>query len=159
MRHRHWIGLASSIILGLIFITAGLGKLLDQDEIFGVLFSYYPAFLTSAQAKLAFTWIPWIELIVGVLLITGIAAKFVASLSTLLIAAFITNNIWLINHGLGYKPCGCLGIAERIIQYKLSTLQSLYLDIGMLALVLVILLCHQSSFLNIYPWFLRRGKN
>jgi len=51
-----------------------------------------------------------------------------------------------------------LGIMERIIHVELSTTGALYLDIGMLALVLIILFCYRGNFLNIHPWFLGRSK-
>ncbi len=158
MRYKYWIGIGASIILGLIFVAAGLGKLLYQTEPVWI-FSYpLPDFFTPAFIKTFFIWLPWIELIVGLLLIIGIAAKLMAVFSSALIAGFITNNIWLLSHGLGYEPCGCFGILERITQAKLSTTGSLYLDIVMLALALVILFCSQSNFLNIYPWFLTRSR-
>jgi len=156
MRSKHWIGVGASLILGLIFATAGLGKLLHQTEAYKLFFS--PDFLTPALAKAVFIWLPRLELIIGLLLIIGVAAKLVTIFSSVLIAGFITNNVWLLAQGLGDKPCGCFGIAERIAQGRLSTLGSLYVDIAMLALVLIILFYYQSRFFNIYPWFLRRGR-
>ena len=156
MRSKHWIGVGASLILGLIFVVAGLGKLLHPTEAFKLFF--FPDFLTPALAKVVFIWLPRLELIIGLLLIIGVAAKLVTIFSSVLIAAFITNNVWLLIQGLGDKPCGCFGIAERIAQARLSTLGSLYVDMAMLALVLIILFCYQRRFFNIYPWFLRRGR-
>ena len=144
--------------MGLIFVAAGLGKLLYHAEVFKIFFTPFLYLLTPAFAKAVFIWLPRVELIVGLLLIIGIAAKLMATFSSVLIAGFIANNILLINRGLGYEPCGCFGIMERITPAKLSTVGSLYLDIIMLALALVILFYYQSNFLNIRPWFLARGK-
>jgi len=162
MRHKHWIGAGASIILGLIFVAAGLGKLLDPVAIRDMLYIFFPSFgslfLTSAFTKAILIWLPRIELIVGLILIIGIAAKLMAIFSSVLIAGFIANNSWMISQGLGYKPCGCLPIVERITQTQLSNVGALYLDTGMLALVLIILFCYRGNFLNIHPWFLARGK-
>lgn len=156
MRYRYWIGIGASLILGVIFTIAGLGKLLHPGEPFQ-LFSF-PDYLAPALAKVVFIWLPYLELIVGLLLISGIATKLVNTFATVLIAGFITNNVWLLSQGLGDKPCGCFGIAERMAQARLSVLGSLYIDIIMLALVIVIFFCYQCNFFNVYPWFLRRGR-
>jgi len=158
MRYKHWLGLGASLILGIIFLTAGIGKLLVEVELFE---TYYPAFLdflTLHQVRLLFYGLPYVELAIGLLLIVGFATKLIAALSSVLIAAFVASNVWFITQGLGFKPCGCLGIFDRLFQNRLSTQQSLYLDIAMLALVLIILLCYQRNFTDIYPWFLKKDK-
>ena len=158
LRYKCWAGVWASIILGLFFIVAGLGKLLSNAESFNTIFNPLPAFLAPGFTWVIFVWLPYIELVVGLLLICGIAAKLMAILSSVLIAGFITNNTWMVSRGLGYEPCGCLGIMERILHIELSSVGSLYLDIAMLALVLIILSCYQSNFLNLYPWFLGRSR-
>jgi len=153
-RYKHWIGVWASIFLGLIFVAAGLGKALYRAEAFLVL----PEFLPLTFARSVFIWFPAIEVVVGLLLLFGIAARFVAAFSLVLVAGFIANNSWMLSRGLGDEPCGCFGMAERIAQARLSIIGSLYLDVVMLALVLVLLFCYQRNFFNIYPWFLARGK-
>ena len=59
---------------------------------------------------------------------------------------------------MGDEPCGCFGGAERIMQARLSTMNSLYLDIAMLALVLIILFFYPVDYFDIRLWFLARGK-
>jgi uncharacterized membrane protein YphA (DoxX/SURF4 family) len=161
MRGKHWLAIVASIILGLIFVAAGLGKLLQPAEAFKIFFTSYPAylldFLTPAFFRAIFIWLPRIELIVGLLLIIGVAAKLMAAFSLVLIAGFMANNSWLISQGLGYEPCsGCFGVLERITQARLSTAGALYIDMGMLALVVIILLYYPGNFLTIRPWFLGR---
>ena len=156
MRHKHWIGVGASILLGLIFVAAGLGKLLDPVAIRDMLYILFPSFsslfLTSAFTKAILIWLPRIELIVGLLLIIGIAAKLVATFSSVLIAGFIAINSLMIIQGHGRCP-SCFGP-----QLALRAVDALFIDIIMVALVLIILFCYQSNFFNIYPWFLRRGK-
>lgn len=155
-RYRHWIGVWGVLLLGLIFIAAGLGKLLLQSEDFELYI--FPDFLPPAFSYAIYVWIPRLELAIGVLLILGIAAKFVTSLASLLIAGFITSNSLLLKLGMGADPCGCFGIAENIAQEKLSVIGALYIDGVMVFLVMVILFCYQRSFFDIYPWFIKRGK-
>ena len=144
--------------MGLIFIAAGVGKLLHPADVFKNFVNPFPDLLTLASIKTFFIWLSRIEITVGLLLVIGIAVKLVAAFSLALIAGFIANNSWILSRGLGYEPCGCFGLLERIIQVKLSTIDSLYLDIVMLALALIILFFYQGKFFNIYPWFLARGK-
>ena len=142
----------------MIFIASGLGKLLSQAESFKAIFNPFPDFLSPIFTEAVFSWLPVIELIVGLLLIIGVVVKPMAVFSSLLIAGFIAKNIWLLNHGQGQQPCYCFGIMEEMLNATLSTVGSLYLDTVMLVLVLIILFCYPSKFLNIYPWFLRRGE-
>ncbi|HUV75522.1 MAG TPA: MauE/DoxX family redox-associated membrane protein [Dehalococcoidales bacterium] len=155
-QYRHWIGVWGILFLGLIFVAAGTGKMLLQSEVAELYI--FPDFVPPAFIEAVYIWIPRVELIIGILLILGIAAKFVASLSSLLIAGFISNNSLLLKLGLGSNPCGCFGAAEGIAQERLSVIGALYLDGVMVFLVMVILFCYQRSFFNIYPWFIRRGK-
>ncbi len=158
MRYKHWLGLGASLILGIIFLTAGIGKLLVEVELFETYFPAFLDFLTLDQARLLFYGLPYVELAIGTLLIVGFATKLIAALSSVLIAAFVASNAWFVTHGMGYEACGCLGFFDRLFQNRLSTQQSLYLDIAMLALVLITLLCYQRNFTDIYPWFLKRDK-
>ena len=159
MRYRYWVGIGAGIILGLIFVVAGLGKLLHQAEAFGIFIYALPEFLPPALAKAVLIWLPFIELAVGLLLIIGITAKLMAAFSLALIAGFIASNSWLLSQGLGQEPCGCFGIAERLVQIKLLVINALYFDMGMLGLALLILVYYQGDFFNIRPWFLMRRKS
>ena len=157
MRYKHWLGLGASITLGMIFLVSGIGKLLLQGELFETFFPGFLDFLTLDQTRLLFYGLPYAEIAIGTLLIVGFATKLIAALTALLIAAFIASNVWFITHGMGFEPCGCLGIFDRLFQSKLSTQQSLYIDIAMLALILITLLCYQRSFTSIRPWFLKKN--
>jgi len=155
MSRRNWLAIGAGIILGLVFLVAGLGKLLNQTESF-VIF-VFPEFLPTALDKFIFRWLPCIETIVGLLLIAGIAARLVASLALALTASLMVNNSILLIQGFGDKPCGCFGMAESWVQYRLSVAGALYIDIIMLILGFMVVFYSQGKFVNIYPWFLRRG--
>ena len=157
-RSKHRIGVGAGIILGLIFVTAGAGKLLHQPEAYKIFFTPFLDFLPPIlMAKAFFIWFPRVELVIGLLLITGIAARLVAAVSLLLITVFITNNTLNLIKGLGGEPCGCFGAVDNVFEANLSVIGSLGIDIGMLALALVLLFYARRGFFNLYPWFLRRG--
>jgi len=157
MRYKHGTGVGASIILGLVFVIAGLGKLLGQAESFDTIFNPFPDVLSQVFTGIILTWLPYIEIVLGLLLILGVFARLLSLFSAVLVFGFIVNNSWLLSRGLGYEPCSCLGIVESIIQVELSSTGALYMDVAMLALVVVISYCYQGRFLSIYPWFLRRG--
>lgn len=154
MRSLNWFAISAGIILGLIFLAAGLGKLLNPMES-SVIF-VFPDFLPNAVDRFIYQWLPYVEIIIGVLLITGIAARLVASLALALTVSLIASNSILLVQGLGDKPCGCFGEAERWVQLRLSIADALYIDIAMLILGVMVVLYYQGKFVNVYPWFLRR---
>ena len=161
-RYKHWIAVVAIIMLGLIFLAAGAGKLLSQMLLLqaeNLKLFIFPDFFPPALARAVYIWIPRIEIVVGVLLIFGIAARFMASISAVLVAGFITNNILLLTGGLGSVPCNCFGLAGRLAQEQLSVVGALYMDAAMLVLVLVVIFCYQRNFFSIRPWFLARGKS
>ena len=155
MRYRHWIGIAAGILLGLIFLVAGLGKLPVQTEAYMIIFGLQRALLHPTLANHIDTWLPRVELALGLLLMAGIATRLMTSFSSVLIAAFIFNNGWEIARGAGENPCGCFG--ENSFLGYLSNTQALYIDIGMLALVAVVLLWYPGNWLTARPWFLKKS--
>ena len=161
MQRKRWLAIVASMLLGLIFVAAGLGKLLQHAEVFRIYFASYPSYLldllSPAFFEAIFVWLPPIELTIGLLLIIGIEAKLMAVFSSVLVAGFMANNSWLISQGLKYESCGCFGIIEKLTQARLSTVSALYIDIGMLALVVIILLYYPGNFITVRPWFLERG--
>jgi len=155
MTRLNWLVVGAGIILGLIFLAAGLGKTLNQTESF-VIF-VFPEFLPTVVDKFIFRWLSYIEIVIGVLLIAGIAARLVASLGLALIVGLIVNNGILLAQGLGDKPCGCFGAAESWAEYSLSVAGALYIDVMMLVLGVMVLLFYQGKFTHFHPWFLRRA--
>jgi hypothetical protein len=88
----------------------------------------------------------------------GVLSQLAALLSAGLAAGLIFYNTWMISRGLGYEPCGCLGTFERLFTGSLSSINALYVDIGLLALALVIYFSYAGKLLNVRPWFLNRSK-
>ena len=150
-RHRHWFGVGAAIVLGLILAAAGVAKLMHQPEAYEVFFIPFPALISRMFTKFYFIWLPRIELALGLLLIFGIAARFISTLALILIAGFITSNSIMIIRNLSL----CLSCFGPRIQ--LSTVSALTVDLIMVVLVVIILFCYRRKFFDIYPWFLKRG--
>jgi uncharacterized membrane protein YphA (DoxX/SURF4 family) len=151
MRYRYWIAFVASILLALVFITAGVGKLMGHSAFLLQLSTYI---ISQNTATLVASWLPWVELVLGLCLLVGIFPQVAAGITTLLVAAFIMHNGWMIGQGLGHEPCGCLGIMDRIFSGELSTVGSLYVDIGLVVLALAVYFCYPGRLLNTRPWFM-----
>ena len=152
----HRVGTWASLFLGAIFVVAGFGKLFTTAEGLERIFNPFPSFLTPAVTDTFFSWLPYMEIIIGLLLIIGVVPRLAGVVSILLIAGFITNNAWVLGQGLGYEPCSCFGVFNRILGIKVSTTQALCLDIIMLALALTTVFGLQSRFFTLRPRFLPR---
>jgi uncharacterized membrane protein YphA (DoxX/SURF4 family) len=100
--YRYWGTLAASVVLAFILIATGIGKLVEHGSF--LLNVEASKILPSAVAHAVSSCLPWIEIVLGVALIAGVMVQVVALISTLLSAAFMFHNSWLIAHGMGYKP-------------------------------------------------------
>ena len=74
-RNKHWSGIGAGITLGAIFVISGLGKLPGQTEAYMILLYLPDTALLPILSDLIDTWVPRMELVLGVLLIAGITAS------------------------------------------------------------------------------------
>ena len=95
------ISLAPMLFLGLTFIVSGTGKLPGQAEFADYLLK---SFWGPATAFIIAHMVPWIELIMGVMLIMRLFPRIVAIFSLPLIAGFVLNNSWAIGQGIEEFP-------------------------------------------------------
>ena len=153
---KKWAAVVARVLLGLVFVAAGLGKVFEGADPRKMLFNPFPDFLQSAFNAAIFSWLPRIELIIGLLLLIGIAARIMAVIAGCLAAAFAINNAWLLGRGLGYEPCTCFGVLDTWLKAELSTQSSLIIDIVMLGLVLVVLFWSRGSLPTIPPGLSRK---
>jgi len=70
---RDWLGIWARIFLGMVFIVAGAGKLLAGSQGFEPF--VLPSFLPQALTESIYAGLPYIEILIGGLLILGIAMK------------------------------------------------------------------------------------
>jgi len=153
-RQRVLITLGPGVFLGLVLLAAGSGKLPGQTEFIDVLLK---SFWTPPVAYLIGYCLPWVEIILGVLLLLGVFPRIAAALCLPLTAGFMANNSWALSQGMEQFPqCGyCFGIWEELLG-AISPLQALYLDIVLVCLALTIILFHPGGFLSFQPWFIKR---
>jgi len=102
-------------ILGSIFIYAGIYKISNPQEFFT---SIKNLRILSSQSINTITFLlPWVELFLGVLLITGILKRYIALISTILLLIFIVVTISSTFNG-GIGSCGCFPESSILNSYN-----------------------------------------
>ena len=152
-KYYHNIAIIAAIIVGLTLLVSGTGKVPGQTEFTWALMK---SFWTPALAHIIGNYLPWLEIVLGVLLILGILPKITAVSFLPLAGGFMANNIWTLMQGIEEFPeCGsCFGIWEEMLG-SLSPLGALIMDIILVCLALVVIFLNQGKFLNLRPWFIK----
>ena len=136
------------LILGGIFIFTGFAKINHISALISEIREYQilPVMLTSAFGHV----LPYLEILVGVLLVAGVVLRLSAGIAGLLLISFAVAKIVAMIRGLNINVCHCFGPAVPL----LST-QSLAIDIVMLLLAIQLVLFRKELF-SIPGWMRRR---
>lgn len=161
-RRRILLIYAPCILLGLMLVVAGIGKLPGLTDVLGK-FPGQTEFIsdllgplwTSTVAFFIDNILPWIEVVLGIALLLGIFPRIAAILSLPLIAGFMASNAWAISHGEAFGTCGCFGIFETLFG-NTTPLQALGIDIALLCFALIIILFNPSRFFRFQWWFTKQ---
>ena len=103
---RDWVGLAARIILGATLLVAGIIKATDIDSTIWSVRTYQ---IVPWDLAPVIGWtMPILEIIVGLMLIFGIATRWSGLLGTLAMVVFIVgiSSVWARHISL---DCGCFG--------------------------------------------------
>jgi uncharacterized membrane protein YphA (DoxX/SURF4 family) len=154
---RSIISIIACVIIGAILLFAGVGKLAEFGTIPGqtdFLDKFIPDFLLTPDIArfIGLYFIPWIlpiaEIIIGAALIIGIWPRIFAIISIALFFGFMANNSYAIANGMEKFPeCECFGIFGG-----LTPIQSMYMDIGMFILAVLIIVIHPGGFFAHQFW-------
>jgi uncharacterized membrane protein YphA (DoxX/SURF4 family) len=106
---KHGVAIAR-IVLGAIFLYAGALKVVDPKAFAGSIEAY--RLLPYFGNYLAASIIPWIEIICGLVLVTGWRAKLGATVTILLNLVFIAAMVSAIARGLEID-CGCFKQGDK----------------------------------------------
>jgi putative oxidoreductase len=101
----------AQIAAGLVFLAAALPKIADLAAFAGSVHNFHlePVVPIAATNLLAMT-IPWVELIAGLALVSGVRPRAGAVVYTVLMAAFTLGVVAAMARGLSFE-CGCFGKA------------------------------------------------
>lgn len=139
----------------MIFLVTGFIKLPVQTDAYTILLVVRKEGILLWLSDYVYVMVPWLEIILGFFLISGVAARLVALASTVLIVVFIYNNIWLIHEGIDLRSCHCLGDALTRLLASFSAREALYIDFALLGLVFLILTFYPDKWISLRPWFLK----
>jgi uncharacterized membrane protein YphA (DoxX/SURF4 family) len=134
------------IALGAIFVAAALPKITDPPAFAHMIYNYrlVPGGLVNALALV----LPWIELVVGILLIVGAWRREAALVATLLLLVFLGAIGWNLARGHAID-CGCFDVrsAGKTPDQLLSDMKwVLVRDVGLLLLAAQVLLATSPEF-------------
>lgn len=122
-----WIGLIARLSLGGVLLYAGYLKALTPDKSMMAVRAY--ELLPIWLANIFGVVLPWLEIGAGVLLIIGIAIRYVATFGSALMITFVIaiSQAWA--RGLSID-CGCFGDGGAIDPSQTKYLETILRDIG-----------------------------
>ena len=100
------------IALGAVFVWSAYAKLREPWAEFAMDVNAYGVLPMAAVTVVAHT-LPWAELLLGLVLITGLWQRLSTPAASLLLFVFISLGIWADTHGKNIN-CGCFGTGEAI---------------------------------------------
>lgn len=112
LRNR-WLHLVLALALGGIFLYAAHDKVLDPRPLVTIIWGYrlIPPELTNLIA----IYLPWMELLVGLGLVTGLARRAAAGWATVLLTFFTTALVINAVRGIDVA-CGCFSTSAQDVQ-------------------------------------------
>ena len=133
-----WLLLISRLVLGGLFIYAAADKIVDPLS-FAQLVHHY-RLMPPSLINIWSVALPWVELVAGILLITGIRVKAAGLiLSSLLVIFIIVLSITAVR-GIDVA-CGCF---SNSMEVKSNLLLRILEDVGMLLLGLHLVFFHKN---------------
>ena len=146
-----YISLIDRLVLGGVFIFAGIAKLPYIANLIWQINQYHilPRSLATAYGYV----LPPFEIALGAFLILGIFLRTSAWISALVLLSFAIANSAALATGLDIETCGCFGPAVPLL-----SVHSLVIDFVLLALALQIAF-HRGQFLSLGGWLSHRIKS
>ena len=115
------------LILGILFIYSAFTKLTDLEYFSKSLYNY--RLLPEGSLNFFALIIPWLELIIGILLIAGIYVRENALLGTVLMTVFIAAIAIAIGRGLDIE-CGCFGTKDGSRVGAMKIIEDVFILLG-----------------------------
>ncbi|QTA79664.1 MauE domain-containing protein [Desulfonema limicola] len=103
-KYNHKLFIILRFLLGIVFIYASYDKILNPAAFAKAVFNYQ--ILPDSAVNITALVLPWLELIIGLCLISGIWLPGAAVISTGLLTVFMSTLIFNIIRGLDIN-CGC----------------------------------------------------
>ena len=130
-RVRDIVGTAARLGLAAVFLISGVIKAIDPDATYVAVRAY--DVLPKAGVELVAGVLPWFEIVLGLLLLAGIATRAVAVVSAGLLLVFIAGVTQAWARGLSID-CGCFGGGGAVAPDQTTYGLELLRDAGFLLL-------------------------
>ena len=98
------LGSVARVALGLIFLVAAWGKIVDPAALAKIIHNY--RILPDMLINLAALTLPWVEVVVGMCLIVGFANRGASLVASLLLVVFMAAMAYAYARGYDTQ-CGC----------------------------------------------------
>jgi uncharacterized membrane protein YphA (DoxX/SURF4 family) len=128
-----WLSTAARLVLGAVFLIAGALKAVDPQSSVAAVRAY--RLLPSSFATIVGWGLPFAEIALGLLLLTGIATRIVAVATAILVLIFIAAVVSAAARGLSID-CGCFGGGGEVAPGQTAYGMEILRDIGLLLLAL-----------------------
>jgi len=92
------------LVVGGVFVVASIDKIVNPHEFAQVVDAY--EFFPLATVNLIAIVVPWLEVVVGLMLIGGLWLRSTALVAAVMLTGFIVILAWALGHGLEVS-CGC----------------------------------------------------
>jgi putative oxidoreductase len=109
---RRVAAIVGRLALAAVFLWAAYTKLRDPWMVFAMEIDAMHI-VPGTAVELAARTMPWFELMLGVLLVTGIQMRYVATVATALLVCFFSVLLFLYFKGF-QGDCGCFGPGEQL---------------------------------------------
>lgn len=119
--------------LGLVFLYASVGKILDPKS-FAESLMAYQIFDSPRLIKYVAVTLPWVEWFCGIFLVLGVFVRSVAVLTSLLLVTFVLAMVSALFRGLEIN-CGCFGSPHETLGPLSLLRDSLFFVISLLIMV------------------------
>jgi len=112
MSSRRMLALALRIVLGCVWLYAAYAKFRESWLVFAMSIDAYRMLLAVARS------LPWMELAIGILLVAGLALRYVSIAGASILAVFFSVMVLAQARGLGID-CGCFGLGDKLSGWTL----------------------------------------
>lgn len=103
-----------SLLVGGVFVYASLDKIAHPTEFGRIVYHYRllgpSRFVGPLPANLLAVTLPWVEIVTGLCLVTGLWRREAASLATALLLVFVVAVGLALAQGIDIENCGCFTV-------------------------------------------------
>lgn len=106
---------AVAILLGGVFLYASFDKIAAPREFAKIVYRYQLAgpndFFGVTPANVLAATLPWLEAVIGVLLVTGLWRREAAGIAAFLLVVFLAAVSYALVQGIDIANCGCFSVS------------------------------------------------